>query len=88
MERLTHARENESAWVYALAFAKRSEQAAAALLAHCEGAEGVRAQAALVELVKASDSTRAAAAAERLVELDATRARYWRRRAEGLGNGT
>ena len=38
LERLAHARENESAWVYALAFAKRDEHAAAALLAHCEGA--------------------------------------------------
>jgi protein farnesyltransferase/geranylgeranyltransferase type-1 subunit alpha len=88
LERLTHAGENESAWVYALAFAKRDENAAAALLAHCEGAEGVRAQAALVELLKTSDPVRAAAAATRLVDLDATRARYWRRRAEGLSNGT
>ena len=88
LERLAHAGENESAWVYALAFAKRDENAAAALLAHCEGAEGVRAQAAVVELLSKSDPGRAAAAAQRLVELDATRARYWRRRAEGLGNGT
>ena len=88
LERLAHAQENESAWVYALAFAKRSSDAAAALLAHCDGAEGVRAQAALVELCSKSDPGRAAAAATRLVELDATRARYWTRRAEGLGNGT
>ena len=88
LERLAHARENESAWVYALAFAKRDENAAAALLAHCESSEGVRAQAAVMELCSKSDPARAAAAAQRLVELDATRARYWRRRAEGLGNGT
>ena len=56
LERLAHAQENESAWVYALAFAKRDENTAAALLAHCEGAEGVRAQAALVELVKGERS--------------------------------
>ena len=41
-----------------------------------------------LELLAASDSKRAAAAATRLVELDATRARYWTRRAEGLSNGT
>ena len=89
LERLAHAQENESAWVYALAFAKRSSDAAAALLAFCEShEEGVRAQAALVELCSKSDPGRATEAATRLVELDATRARYWRRRAEGLGNGT
>ena len=71
-----------------MAFAKRSSDAAAALLAHCEGAEGVRSQMALVELLKTSDPGRASTIARRLAELDATRARYWRRRAEGLGNGT
>ena len=72
--------ENESAWVYALAFAKRDEQAAAALLsiAKAPAASGPRRRAW-------NTKTRPAACGggswPRLVELDATRAAHWRRRA-------
>lgn len=90
LDRLARAGENESAWVYALAFAKRDAGARAVLLAHCEAHAGdsVRVHAARVDLLAASDPGRAAAAARRLVTLDASRARFWRRCAEGLSNSS
>ena len=89
------AEENESAWVFATAFAKKDPAAFSRLLAFCESALANDAwakdcgclHAALVDLYAAKDDTKAKAAAcarSLATELDVTRAKFWLHRAEVL----
>jgi len=88
LAKLPGAEENESPWVFALAFARKDPAAKAALLEHCEaqlrteaGAKSAWVHSALVDLLE--DAGRA----RRLeTELDATRHYFWARRAEELEN--
>ena len=93
LARLPGAEENESAWVYATAFASRNAAAAETLAAFCEDALETAAwaktsaclRAALVDLYAPKDAARAAACATALADdLDVPRAKYWRHKARTL----
>ena len=92
VDRVSGAEENESAWVYAVAFAKKDPAAFAKLLEYCDaalnepwGPQSATLHATLVELYATKEATRAAEYARKLAtELDPPRAKYWLNKSEKL----